>query len=559
MTRPLPKVQTQHRSFASWIDAHIKQNPDKKTFYRFVNGQWQGVTLKDHQQAINQALWLFQEMGLVKGDTILIVAANSYEWQLLEHASLVYGLAISSLEPFMSEARVLEVVRAIHVKAIFIDSGSWSFNGFQNPALTSLKIFDVKNWPAFVEKHKSKTSASVSLQSSVGPDYRAAYVFTSGTTGEPRTLAYTHAQLLITIEQLTVDFRPRNEKTDRITLCWLPLANLFQRVYNMCGFFLNYEIYFLSNPKEVMTAIQQVRPTVLIGVPKFFEMLYFGFDNAQSKIPVVLRPFLTPFLLYFFKHKFGGRLQYFISGSAKCPYSILDFFELKLRMPIYESYGCSENIMPITINTQHAHKKNSVGKVVKTNNVQISPEGEILVAGPGVFHGYLNATDSKVDAQGFYHTGDTGYFDEEGFLYIEGRLNEVVKLSSGRKINLSYVERVFLGLPNLEHAYCAAENRSHPMLIAIFRSSPDEEQLAILKSEVKSRNQKLSPLWKVKGVVILVMDDDIRKKLFTANMKFRRNHANKHFQAVIDEAYTHLNAARPNMALVSSQGFWFSV
>jgi len=253
-------------------------------------------------------------------------------------------------------------------------------------------------------------------------------------------------------------------------LCWLPLANLFQRIINFCAVARGATSYVVADPRDVMLHLQSASPHVFIGVPRFFEKVQAGIEDRLSARPALTRTvarwalalarwrergigrWLAELLaLRQLRAVFGKNARYLISGSAPMPPALLEWFEA-IGLPVFEAYGVSEDIVPVAMNRPGVRRLGTVGKPTPANEVRLGPDGEVLVRGEGVFSGYLGATSPRPDGEGFWATGDLGEFTPDGFLRLRGRKSESFKTSGGQWIVAGTVETLLRQILYVEYA-----------------------------------------------------------------------------------------------------------
>jgi long-chain acyl-CoA synthetase len=237
-------------------------------------------------------------------------------------------------------------------------------------------------------------------------------------------------------------------------------------------------------------------------------------------------------------------MRYMITGTAPCPLPVLEFFDA-LGVPLLEAYGLSENVVPIAMNRLTDYRLGSVGRPLTANQVELSAEGEVLVRGPGVFDGYLGSGDRCADLSrdGFYASGDLGFFDPDGYLHITGRRKEVVKTASGRQISLTQVEAVLQRIPLVDQAVVCGDGRGP--LVALLHldevrlvtalaeagvASADRSSIpAVISGEVAAEASNLASHERVRGLLLLREPLSVAEGELTPSFKVRR--------AVIDERY----------------------
>jgi long-chain acyl-CoA synthetase len=406
----------------------------------------------------------------------------------------------------------------------------------------------------------------------VEPDDEALVVFSSGTTGRPKPVPYTHRQVLAAVRSI-LDAYPDIAEGSHL-LCWLPLATLFQRIVDFCGIERGATSYVISDPREVMRYLPRANPHLLIGVPRFYEKIHAGigeriatasrpvsalahwaletgarraraargvgvqsaFDHGAAKVAdwLVLRRL---------RKMFGSNLHYLVSGSAPMPLWLLDWFD-GIGLPVFEAYGVSENIVPVAMNRPGERRPATVGRPLAGQEVRLAEDNEILVRGPGVFHGYLatpGATALGPDPLGFWATGDYGEFDADGFLRVMGRKSEVFKSSTGRWIAPADIEALLRRLPYVEHAMVLGAGRRFVVALVSIDSAklgpatthgnmatraaalPVQDADEVIRRDVLATTAALAPYQRPAGVLVTTRRFTIEGGELTANLKLRRS------------------------------------
>ena len=345
------------------------------------------------------------------------------------------------------------------------------------------------------------------------PHAPATLLFTSGTSGPPKCLLFRHEQLLLacrSICEAVPDLGP-----DDATLCWLPLAHLFQRVMNLVAVAVGGSISFEPEPAQIMQSLREVEPTIFIGVPKFYERVHAACQERLAAAPWwrrwlvcwalarhagrfrrprrrgvgrLIDDWLDARVLSRLRHTMGRRLRFAITGSAPAPVWLLEFFE-RIGVLVLEAYGISENTVPLAANRPGAFCLGSVGQPMPGNELRISPDGEVQVRGGGVCSGYLNLPDLEpaltlplpFTRDGFFRTGDRGRFDVHGYLHLEGRLNELVKVSTGRWLSPARMEQRYLTSPYIEQVVVFADARQPP--VALIYPGPAARRRALSSAQ----------------------------------------------------------------------------
>ncbi len=374
--------------------------------------------------------------GLTSGQLVLAFFEGGREWDILEKACLALELTVVSIDHSYSFEQVQGILQQMQIQVAIVRQSHWGESQQKSfvPLFKSrsVALIDIGELTQAALRGELAGSKPVEFQPT-RPEALATVVFSSGTTGQPQPVAYTQAQYLLAAQSIQ---RHLQVETGLVSLSWLPLSNLFQRVANMVARQTGARLEYVHQPRDIMKAMRLHQPHMLIAVPLFFERVYQSFFPAKPnlrsralqlllRLPLVRRQVT--------RRLFGRRMRFFISGSAACSQDVLDFFDY-LGLPIYEAYGLSENIVPIAANRPGDRKKGSVGRPLVENELKIAPDGEIWVRGPGVSGQYFGSDQSLLNAEGYYPTGDLGRLSDDGYLYLTGRKANTFKNSAGKRI-----------------------------------------------------------------------------------------------------------------------------
>jgi long-chain acyl-CoA synthetase len=298
------------------------------------------------------------------------------------------------------------------------------------------------------------------LAASAQPSELATLIYTSGTTGEPKGVMLTHGNLASNTSYCTRDF---NFDSSDSSISYLPLSHITARALDYAMYLNGAQVAYCPQFEKLIVALKQVRPTVFVGVPRVYEKIRQGVEQKSASSPMKARILawavkkgaeyrdaihdgkrpasllwkLANKLVYSKIHEaFGGRVKRFISGGAPLGIDTGDWFA-SVGISVLEGYGLTETSPVIAINTPPVHRMGSVGKPLPNVECKLAPDDELLVRGPGIFHGYwhkLAATSECIDADGWFSTGDIAKIDGDGFLYITDRKKELLKTSGGKLI-----------------------------------------------------------------------------------------------------------------------------
>ena len=547
------------------IIAHLEdlseRFPDRPIFFQRPTPdarRWEGMTCAQMLSRVHQYAAALRDLGLTPGDAVAIMLPTSLEWECCDKALLAIGCTVVGIDVYAPPAYLRRLVSIAKPRALIVQE-LWQLNAFSSESLRSIAFVVARNLTSETEESGIAVYPWVRLTRSVHhlpprdpsvEDRAATVIFTSGTTGEPKGIVFNQQQLLDAANSIAARFSAFTER-DR-TICWLPMSNLFQRMINLSALQLGIRIYYHPDPLTIMDALRAVRPTIFVGVPRIYQRLYRGFVEKLEDLPAgvgrraletldpgqapdspstsaVRLPMFATIVTALLRRSLGGRLRMMVSGSAPCPVEILHFFR-RIGIPLLEAYGVSESATPVAINSLSDWKIGSVGKPLTTNSVKISGDGEVLVFSPGLCQGYLGSPQKQLqlDDEGFYHTGDDGYIDADGFLFLTGRRVDIAKLLNGRRVSLTNIERSIWSVPNVDQVVAFGHGRER-VLCAIVpvrtqgTTVPLDEQAASIVTNIQNI-QSDWPIWqRVRGVLILDTPFSVSSGELTPNLKLRRS------------------------------------
>lgn len=567
------------------IAARVALSPDLIACHcRASTGVWQNVTWRQYGDDIARAARGFVACGLRPGDSVAILAPPSYRWEVTEKAVFAAGGVVTGLDHLASKAQKTKYIARL-APAVLVVGAASELADLDADVLASLKRIVVLNaesveqglaWPQLMAAGAAEQPLPALL-----PEATATIVFTSGSSGEPKAVPYSQKQLVLAAKSILAAFGPADERD--VTLCWLPLSNLFQRVMNLCAVGAGAQIFFAPDPRRVMEEIAEVRPSVFIGVPRFYEKVseraeatiaglgavkqglvrqamaasQAGFAKQADGTPlstiergrtaladrVVLRGLR--------RRIFGDRIRLLITGSAATPLPVKRFFT-GIGLPLVEAYAMTENIVPMTVSRNLNRGQGCVGRPLPENEIRIDEAGEILVRGPGVFAGYVGDAESmqRFTEDGFFRTGDEGRFDESGCLYLTGRKSDLIKTSTGRRIPPTPIEAELRAAALVQEAVVVGNGRK--CLTAVLALDPEAvngtppgELLKQLSYHVQQTNQARASYERIAGCVVLHGGFSIGQGHLTTNLKPRRGHIEEAVAHPLEQLYRAINENEP--------------
>ncbi len=530
---------------------------DKAILFEKENKKYRGKTGKELSEMIYQFSYYLLLQGLKPGDRVGIFAPNGILWVVSDLAILLSGGIVVPLHTTHNKILLEIILKDAGVSMVIYDEKLLeklpnSANGNNTKKISSNQIKEIIFHKKIVEKELPHIS----------PEDTATIVYTSGTTGAPKGVMLSHQNILSNIKGALSQIPVFPQ--DRF-LSFLPLSHIFERT---AGYYTplseGASIYYVENPKITLRDnIREVQPSILISVPRIFEKIEENIWNtiekkgkwkkhlflwAMKQNPQNFQYTLAKWLVMKKIQKiFGGKLRLALSGGAALSPRIAKFFQ-KIGITILEGYGLTETSPVISVNTQERKKIGSVGHLLPEVQVKLTPEKEILVFGPNVMKGYWRNEDETkkiLDNDHWIHTGDLGFFDQNGFLHIIGRKKEMLVLSTGKNIWPEAIEQLLNSDPfiaqsiiighqqsfivalivpewnkienslreNKENLFLYFQNRINNILLHL----PHYEQViqfTLLQEEFKEEHDELTPTLKLRRSIIVQHYQNEIKKMY---------------------------------------------
>jgi long-chain acyl-CoA synthetase len=500
----------------------VKEFSKKEALLYKENGKYVSLSYGEMQKKVDAVAAAFISHGLEAGDRVAILSENRPEWAIVDIAAQSIGVATVPIYTSLSPTEIQYILNDSGATMIAVSNKSL----FEKippiyksvPSLKSVLVFDSElslsqsliSIPLFVirdfEKALLPVSRIESFAKAVSAESAASVIYTSGTTGNPKGVILTHANFIYNV------MGSRNAlkmSASDIHLSFLPLCHVFER---MAGHYLMLYIGATIAYAESMDSVPQnlleVRPTFILGVPRFYEKiqnrvleaikkgsflkkaLFFWakeLGEAQrlkkSGVKLSLKKRIADILVYKkFRARLGGRVRFCISGGAPLPKEIAEFFS-DLGVMIYEGYGLTETSPVIAVNREEKYKFGSVGVALENVAIRITDDGEIATKGPCVMKAYFNKPEetAAVLIDGWFHTGDLGSLDADGFLTITGRKKEIIVTSGGKKVSPRPIEEMIESDPFILRCVLFGEGKKFLTAVIV----PDEEMLTKYAKEEK--------------------------------------------------------------------------
>jgi long-chain acyl-CoA synthetase len=483
------------------IRRQVEANPGGVAMRHQVGAEWVGITygeLGRHVDAV--ASWLIDN-GVARGDRVVIYAHNTPWWSIADLAIMSAGAISVPIYATNTAGQAEHIVRDSGATVAFV-GGADQYSQLARVRRGAGPITRVVAFDAGVALDLADScSMSVPLahpasaalrdrRSAALVDDIATIIYTSGTTGEPKGVVLSYRNLVVQFEALDRFFSVT--ENDR-SLCFLPLSHAYERAWTFYVLSRGAQNYYLEDPKRVLEAMQQVRPTCMVSVPRLYEKIY---STVRHKVgqgsPTKRKMFrwavhvgkrysyakkagrrVWPALaaqhaiadrlvLRKLRDIVGGPKNFFSAGGAALSQEIEEFF-FAAGLLVCQGYGLTETSPMLTCNRPGDFKFGTVGKVIPHCELKIAADGEILARGPNVTRGYFNRPQDTIDMfeDGWFKTGDIGSFDEDGYVRITDRKKDLIITSGGKNIAPSRIESIIGQDYYIEQVAAIGDGRHH--------------------------------------------------------------------------------------------------
>ena len=505
----------------------------------------------DVRRGIARAVAALRAMGVGPGTRVAIVGSNGTRYLVVDVAvGLVGGVSVP-LYVTTPAAELDDILRRSRAELLFVGAPSVLERLDELSVRLPVVSFcrddapgnGVTAWSSFLASGDASggEDADASEPAPVGPDDLATIRYTSGTTGAPKGVSFTHAQLRWMAETMASlipwDARVRPARY----LSFLPMNHVVEGILGTYGAYdlpAPVEVTFLEDFRRAASALPEVRPTVFFSVPRVYERVWEGFERSRIgawylRMPDgLLRRALRPVVRRAVLRRAGlDRCAQLLVGSAPVDERLLASFR-ELGVEIHDAYGLTEAPL-VTLNRPGRNRLGTVGEALPETEIRIADDGEVLVRGPQVTAGYVDEAEQPVRA-GWLSTGDLGHLSPDGWLSIDGRKKDLLKTAYGKYLQPSKIEAMLRRIPGVTEALVVGERR--PFCAALLWID-EKGDTAGIDAAVAEINAHLSHPEQVKRWVLLPDDLSIGGGELTANLKLKRRGVEGRFRDEIESLY----------------------
>ncbi|HEX6921954.1 MAG TPA: long-chain fatty acid--CoA ligase, partial [Actinomycetes bacterium] len=571
---------------------NAREAPDAVQFSRRTGSDWVDVTAQQFHDEVSALAKGLMQAGIKAGDRIGLMAKTRYEWTLVDFAIWAAGAVCVPIYETSSAEQVQWILSDSEAVACFVETADHEATVAEVkgdlPKLEHVWVIEAGAVDALTTEGAGVSDSDLEARRTVaGPGDLATIIYTSGTTGRPKGCELTHSNFVDLAQNSVTDLREVVGQDEASTLLFLPLAHVFARFIEVLCVAGRVRMGHTADVKNLLDDLAAFKPTFILSVPRVFEKVYNSsvqkaeaagkgkifhaaadtaiayseaLDPGGPGLVLKVKHALFDLLVYSkLRAALGGRVQYAVSGGAPLGARLGHFFR-GIGVTILEGYGLTETTAPATVNTPEKLKIGTVGRPVPGVTVRVAEDGEVLVKGINVFRSYYKNPSATAEAitDGWFHTGDLGELDSEGFLRITGRKKEIIVTAGGKNVAPAVLEDRLRAHRLISQ--CMVVGDAQPYIACLI--TLDEEALpawleqkgkdhkplhdligdpdlqAEVQAAVNDANKAVSKAESIKKFKILPVDFTEESGTLTPSLKLKRGVVMKEFAGEVDALYS---------------------
>lgn len=581
------------------INKNVEKHPVKSAIGFKKKEVWKELSWKKFSEIIFKTANALKNAGVQENDKVAIYSDNSSEWMIFDLASMAIGAITVPIYATNNAEQAEYIINDSKAKAILVgDQAQYdACFGLLNKEENNLKTIIVSKKAVWIKKEYNsfyledfiaKASPKLEICKKEYEDI-VTIIYTSGTTGTPKGVMLTHGNFIRAFDAHFEFFKFKNFE-EELSLAFLPLSHVFERSWSLLCLYGGARVYFLEDPKNIAKALEEVMPTMMCAVPRFFQKVYAGVLEKAGEGPSLKKKTFNwalkigrqaaelrknespvPFGLKFkgsianmlvfskIKEKMGGRLWFLPCGGASLSPEVTSFFE-SVGIHVTVGYGLTETTATLTLFPLTHFEHGTSGKPLPGTEVRIGKNDEIQARGNGIMKGYYNKpeeTQAVFTEDGWFKTGDAGKFDDKGNLIITDRIKDLMKTSNGKYIAPQQIENLLTNNNFIQQIVLVAEGRQFvsALIVPNFEFLTDhikknnipfttwEEMVKtdhiinLYKEKIKGLQEHLPDFEKVKKFTLMPSEFEISAGEITPTLKVKRNVVLKKYADIIEKMY----------------------
>jgi long-chain acyl-CoA synthetase len=578
-------------SLSDPVWANASSHPDTAVFSRRVQGGWLDVSAAEFARQVTAVAKGLIAAGVQHGDRVALLSATRYEWTLIDYAIWSVGAATVPIYETSSTSQIQWILTDSEAVAAVVESAAHSavVEAARSAAPALQEVWQIESGAVdeLTVLGQEVTDAELDKRrTAVNPQDLATLIYTSGTTGRPKGCKITHASFM---EELSTAVKVLDDLFDArgaSTLLFLPLAHVFARIIQVGAVMMRVKLGHTADVKNLVADLGEFKPTFILSVPRVFEKVFnsasqrahsegkgkifdaaaetaIAYSQAQDKggpgfILKVKHAMYDKLLYAKLRAVLGGHAQYAVSGGAPLGERLAHFFR-GIGVPVLEGYGLTETTAALAVNLPDDIRIGTVGKPLPGVSVGVADDGELLFKGGQVMAGYWKndeATAAAIDADGWFHTGDLGEFDADGFIKITGRKKEILVTAGGKNVAPAVLEDRIRTHALISQ--CMVVGDGKPFIAALITIDPetigawaekhgksgdiaslvdDKDLIAEVQTAVDDANSAVSKAEGIKKFAILPTDWTQQNGELSLKLSLRRHVVMKNYAEDVETLY----------------------
>ncbi|MEI6406951.1 MAG: AMP-dependent synthetase/ligase [Actinomycetes bacterium] len=564
--------------------------PDRITVSRPQGDGWQPVTAKEFEEEIRSVAKGLIAAGVLIGDRVALMAKTRYEWTVLDFAIWFAGAIVVPIYETSSREQVDWMMSDSGACAIIVETPQ--LLELVQPVLPQ----NIKGLWTITENALSQLISAGShisddeinhRRTALNPETLATLIYTSGTTGKPKGVELTHGNFLAECGNVVNGASDLFLKPGGSTLLFLPIAHVFGRMVQIGAINAGLHLAHCGDISRLSIDLASFKPTFVLAVPRIFEKIYNGaeakadaagkgsifrkaaaiaeaysqaLDTKHIPLGLKVKHALFDKLVYSkIRAGMGGRVEAAISGGAPLGTRLGHFYR-GAGIRVLEGYGLTETTAGATLNMTTTHRVGSVGRPIPGTTIKIAEDGEVLIKGAIVMRGYWNnpaANAESLNADGYFHSGDLGTLDDDGYLFIVGRKKELIVTSGGKNVAPAVLEDRVRSHPLVSQCMVVGDNK--PFIAALVTLDADAVKAwakankktdvtvaalihdstlnSVIQTAIDEANKAVSRAESIRKFAILPVDFTIAGGQLTAKLSVKRHVVAAEFAAEIDSLF----------------------
>jgi long-chain acyl-CoA synthetase len=581
-----------------FFDAIDRIDSPRALRYRAGEGDWRDISHRALLERVRRTALGLRALGIERGQRVAILSENRPEWAQADWASVCAGVTDVPIYDTLPSSQVEYILNDAEVRLIFVSTaeqlekilGIWA----QVPSLEWAVLFDGESSDARVMTLSAlMAQGAAEEEAGRGADFReralecspddiATMLYTSGTTGPPKGVLLSHNNIFSNYQACASLFEAGPEDS---AVSFLPLSHILERMGDYWFFAKGVSIAYVHDINLVAPSLVEVQPTIAISTPRLYEKVYdavrgqtgvkgrlVGWASGVAArwtearlagrspgVGTSVQHWLADRIVFKkLRARMGGRLRFFISGGAPLAVHVAKFF-YGARILIFEGYGLTETSPVVAANTHSDMRLGTVGKPVPGTEIMIADDGEILIRGPQVMPGYYNLPDATADAideDGWFHSGDIGEIDGDGFLRITDRKKDLIVTAGGKNIAPQPIENRVKQSPYIDEAVMIGDRRPYSILLLVPNAAKlrewatgegitaegaalleDPRVRSMMEQEALGNLSDFARFEQPKKVALLSTEFTVESGVLTPTQKVKRRVVQERFEGEIEALY----------------------